>query len=87
MLKLNIPELEKQAESLVNDAKVPVTVDYIARQLHIAWDTARSLLLSLAVQGRVSAVKTMKSWIFQPTPEKKRKARLVGEEKEGSRYG
>lgn len=69
--KLNIEELEKQAQTLVEDAKVPVTVDYIARQLHIAWDTSRSLLLSLALKGRVSAVKTMKSWIFQPAPEKK----------------
>jgi hypothetical protein len=70
MLKLNIPELEKQAQALVEGAAVPVTVDYIARQLHIAWDTARSLLLSMALKGQVSAVKTMKSWIFQPAPEK-----------------
>ena len=71
MQKLDIEELEKQAQALVEGARVPVTVDYIARQLHVAWDTARSILLTLALKGRVSAVKTMKSWIFQTAQEKK----------------
>jgi predicted Rossmann fold nucleotide-binding protein DprA/Smf involved in DNA uptake len=71
MQKLNIEELEKEAQILVENAKVPVTVDYIARQLHVAWGTGRSLLLSLALKGHITAIKTMKSWIFQPAPEKK----------------
>jgi hypothetical protein len=68
--KLNIEELENRAQTLVEDAKFPVTVDYIARQLHLAWDTARSLLLSLALRNRITAVRGMNSWTFKPVEKK-----------------
>ena len=67
--KLDIQELEEQALGLVNESHIPVTTDYIARKLHVAWDTARALLLGMACQNRLRAVKTMKSWIFQKLEE------------------
>lgn len=51
---------------LVNEAMEPVTVDYIAVELHVAWDTARALLLTLTLYGKIVGMKTMKSWIFMP---------------------
>jgi len=64
MQKIETQKLETQALKLVNETDIPVTVDYIARKLSVAWDTARALLLGLACQGKVQAIKTMKSWIF-----------------------
>lgn len=65
MHKIEKQKLETQAQKLVSEADIPVTVDFVARKLSIAWDTARALLLGLACQGRIQAVKTMKSWIFK----------------------
>jgi hypothetical protein len=44
----------------------PVTIDYIAVELHVAWDTARALLLTLTLYGKIVGMKTMKSWVFMP---------------------
>ena len=74
MQKLDIPQMEEQALSLIGEARIPVTVDYIARKLDISWDTARSLLLGLAIHDRLKATKTMKSWVFEPSKAKKGKA-------------
>lgn len=71
MQKLDIPQMEKQALNLIGEARIPVTVDYIARKLKISWDTARSLLLGLAIQDQLKATKTMKSWVFEPLKAKK----------------
>jgi hypothetical protein len=60
--------------ALIADAKIPVTVDFIAQNLKVSWDTARSLLLGLAIQERLKATKTMKSWIFEPRQAKKEEA-------------
>ena len=65
MRKNEKEELEKQTLKLVNAAHLPVTVDYVATQCHVAWDTARALLLGLACQKKITATKTMKSWIFK----------------------
>jgi len=66
MQKLEMQKLETQTLGLVNAAELPVTVDYVSRKLGVAWDTARALLLGLACQEKIQALKTMKSWIFSP---------------------
>lgn len=66
MEKVEKQKLETRALKLVNEIDIAVTVDYIARELSIAWDTARALLLGLACQGKIQAIKTMKSWVFKP---------------------
>lgn len=66
MKKVERQKLETQTLELVNESSIPITADYIARQLSIAWGTARSLLLGLACQGKIEAIKTMKSWVFKP---------------------
>jgi len=53
MQKGEIRELECQALRLVQQAEMPVTVDYVARQLGVAWDTGRSLLLGLSCKGKL----------------------------------
>ena len=66
MQKVETERLETQALKIVTKSSIPVTVDYVARQLSIAWDTARALLLGLACREKIQAIKTMKSWIFKP---------------------
>lgn len=67
MQKVGTKEFETQALKLVQENDLPVTADYVARQLSVAWDTARALLLGLACQGKIEAIKTMKSWVFKPS--------------------
>lgn len=66
MAKSLVDKLEPETLRLLNNAEIPITVDYIARELSIAWDTARAILLGLACQRRIKAIKTMKSWVFKP---------------------
>jgi hypothetical protein len=59
----------------VNEVSEPVTVDYIAKELHVAWDTARALLLTLTIDRKIVGMKTMKSWVFMPKRESNSTAR------------
>ena len=60
----NSPELKQTTLGLLKAAKVPVSIGYVADELHIAWGTARALLLELTLEGKVEGLKTLKSWIF-----------------------
>jgi hypothetical protein len=75
--KINVDNLEKQALTLIAEARIPVTVDFIAHNLKVSWDTARSILLGLAIQERLKATKTMKSWIFEAIEENKAERSLT----------
>jgi hypothetical protein len=39
---------------------------YVAEHLNLAWTTARAVLFDLSLNGQLKAVKTTKSWVFQP---------------------
>lgn len=58
------PELKTLALEIVKETRLPTSIEDVARKLGVAWGTARALLLELAVEGKVSAQKTTKSWIF-----------------------
>jgi ribosomal protein S25 len=56
--------LEHDVVDVLRQANMPVSVDFIAEKLGVAWGTARAILLSLSVQGVVVMTKTTKSFIF-----------------------
>ena len=62
--KFNNPEVESQILDLLYEAKIPVSIDYVANHLEIAWGTARAILLDMALEGKIKAEKTTKSLIF-----------------------
>ncbi len=55
---------EERIAQILKLADMPVDVGFVARNLGIAWGTARYLLLELAVKGKLKALKTTKSYVF-----------------------
>ena len=87
MLNSKNIEFESKALALINEAKIPVSVDYIARQLDTAWDTSRSILLGLAAEGRIKALRTMHGWVFSRREETAKEAMCAPQNKRGDVNG
>ena len=62
--KVNDPIVEAKVTEILNDAKNPVSIDYVRYHLGSNWSTVRAILLSLALEGKICSIKTSKSWIF-----------------------
>jgi len=58
------PEVETHALEVVREAGVPVSIDYVAHHLGVSWHTARSILLRLAVKGKLKMIDTTKGPVF-----------------------
>jgi hypothetical protein len=57
-------ELLQGILKVIQDARMPVSVEYVAANLGLNWATTRTLLLELSLGGYLRATKTTKSWIF-----------------------
>ena len=62
--KIDNPETEEKIIILIKEANQPVSCDYVAFKLQIGWGTARGVLLNMALKGKITAIKTTKSFIF-----------------------
>ena len=62
--KVGDPEFQARVVELLQNATMPVSVDYIAHNLSVSWTTARAILFELSMKDRIKAQKTSKSWIF-----------------------
>ena len=62
--KVNDPKNIARTIVIVESCEIPVSTDYVAHKLGVSWSTAKSLLFELALNGKVKAQKTTKSWIF-----------------------
>lgn len=49
---------------LLRDTPIPSTVKYVAQRLHLAWGTARAMLLDLVVRNKVTMQKTTHGSVF-----------------------
>lgn len=58
------PSVQKKALDIIQETKMPVSIDFVAFQCHISWVTARALLSQLVAEGRLRMAKTTKGWIF-----------------------
>ena len=59
--------------SVVLKAELPIGIETVRKKSGIkVWETAKALLLELLIEGRLSGIKTAKSWVFwierQPKP-------------------
>jgi predicted DNA-binding transcriptional regulator len=61
--RVSNPEVEDQVLKILEDGQA-VSIDYIAWNLGLQWVTARALLMSMALEGKIQARKTTKSWVF-----------------------
>ncbi len=62
--KINDIDLRQEVIRRIEEAKQPVSVEYVAEALKLAWTTARAILLDLSLNGELAAIKTTKSYIF-----------------------
>jgi len=59
-------EVEQKVLEVVKNAGKPVSIQYVAFNTKLSWHTARAILFKLAMQGKIEAIDTTKSWIFRP---------------------
>lgn len=64
MQKINNSSIEESTIELLKGSKVPCSISYVAKHLSIAWATARTILLNLALQGKIKSQRTTTSLIF-----------------------
>ncbi len=62
--KVGSPELEEATIDVMRKAAMPVSITYIADRVDVAWHQARSQLFLLALEGKINAIKTTRSWVF-----------------------
>ena len=56
----------EKIKEFIQRQKQPFSVNDVAKEFEISWTTARAILLELALEGEVEAVKTTKSYVFIP---------------------
>jgi hypothetical protein len=54
----------KRALTVLEDAKMPVSIGYVAYNIKVTWQTARSLLLKMSLIGKIAAIETTKGYLF-----------------------
>ena len=65
-VKKNTKELKEGVKEFIRVQQKPFSVNDVAREFRIQWNTARAILLELALEGEVEVVKTTKSYVFIP---------------------
>lgn len=58
-------ENEKRTLALMETSKMPVSIGYVAYNLKISWQTARSLLLKMSLTGKIKVLETTKGFLFE----------------------
>lgn len=66
MSKVKVDELkvEEKVINLLDQTRIPVSIDFIASNIGIGWGTARAILLTLSLERKIRYLKTTKSWVF-----------------------
>jgi hypothetical protein len=64
MQRLNQSPIELQTIKLLKIAGTSCSINYVAKQLGVAWVTARALLLTLVIEGKVQLQRTTHGPIF-----------------------
>jgi hypothetical protein len=62
--KFEDPKIEQQILNLLQETAKPTTTDYVATNLKISWSTARMMLLSMALHGKIGILETTNSCVF-----------------------
>ncbi len=57
-------KLKNEIREYIRTLRTPFSVRDIERKFQISWVTARDILLELALEGEIEALKTTKSYVF-----------------------
>ena len=55
---------KSEVKEYIKTLDMPFSIQDIAKRFNIAWNTAKALLLELALEGEIKATKTTKSYVF-----------------------
>lgn len=58
-------EMETKTLTLLEKENMPLSIGFVAFNLKITWQTARSLLLKMSLTGKIAALETSKGFMFQ----------------------
>jgi len=73
-------EMEKLKENIreyIRELREPFSANNIAKKFNISWNTARTILLELALEGEVEVLKTTKSYVFIPRRDYKNEGQQI----------
>ncbi len=62
--RIDDPEVEACTLRAIKDADKPVSVEYIANALGIAWHQARVLVFKLTAEKQIEMLETTNGWLF-----------------------
>lgn len=62
--KINDKHLRKRVIKAIQEAGQPVSIEYVAQSIKLAWTTARAILLDLSLNQQIVAVKTTRGYVF-----------------------
>lgn len=62
--KFGDPEVETQVIKILETHSEPVSIDLVSYHLKVGWGTARSILLNMALKGKIKFLKTSKGYVF-----------------------
>ncbi len=69
----NYSKYREKVLNVVREADMPLGIETIRKKAGIKiWETSKAILLELVIQGKISGMKTGKSWIFWIDKESKR---------------
>ena len=57
-------KLKEEIREYIRELREPFSVNDIAKKFNISWNTARTILLELVIEGEIVALKTTKSYVF-----------------------
>ncbi len=57
-------EYTKKTVEILEKQNMPLSVGFVAFHLNVTWQTARSLLLKLSLNGKIDAIETSKGMLF-----------------------
>ena len=55
---------KSEVKEYIKTLDMPFSIQDIAKKFDISWNTAKAILLELALEGEVKATKTTKSYVF-----------------------
>ncbi len=63
--KFENEEIEAAILTLMQKTPKCVTTEYVAQNVKVSWTTARAMLLSLSLRGKVFCIETTRGMVFE----------------------
>jgi hypothetical protein len=75
--KIDNPEFETKVVELIRETGKPVSTDFVANRLGVCWNTSRNVLMNMAFEGRLTAIKTTMGYVFTTKDDAPAESRII----------